>query len=452
MTEIAAVRDAARIDAPSTRAIPVAKALGVTFALGGFALLWVKQMWTAALGLELFAAAFWLWSRVADDAREQVQRWAWLRRPATAMWFATAAHGVANTLGASPHGVTGGSLGALGHLESLAVIWAALELLAALPVARPYADLPGPLLGVRPWLPAALPAAGFAILWRQREHWMHVATMREVAIVLLIVTAWLGALRAFGRRQWISGLRWLLVSDSALAGVLIALGVVDPASSLLLWASAIGGRAYLLAGELRGAAPRRGQFLSRLWRLAMAVASAALAFPVLIALGTGPGGRARPLYYLAVAVPVMFAAAITTRRHIEAPERRLMVRPRAIFTLGHAMAMLSVLSALLALALAWWRGFEASLASIVLAALPVAIGCGVAMPGRELPLRESARGSARWVFRSVVDLERWLVGAVIRLVQALSAPLRDLHTGDPQEYLLFVIGVAAIALTLPLLR
>lgn len=434
------------------RRVTIARALGAVLALGGFALLWVPRLWTAALGIEMFAAAFWVWSRVADDAREQVQRWAWLRRPATAMWLATAAHGVAGALGMSPHGVTGGSVGALGHLESFAVIWAALELLAALPVARPYADLPGPLLSVGPWLPAALPAAGFALLWRQREHWMHVATLREIATVLLIVTAWLGALRALSRRPWTSGLRWLLVSDSALAGVLIALGVVDVAASLLLWAAAIGGRAYLLAGELRGAAPRRGPFLARLWRLAMAVASAALAFPVLIALGLGPGGAARPLYYLAAAVPVTIGAAITIRRHIEAPERRLMTRRRASFTLGHAMAFLTLLSALAALALAWWRGFEASFVAIVIAALPVAIGAGVALPGRVLPLGEPARGGARWVFRFVVERERWLVGALFGLARTLSAPLRDLHTGDPQEYLLFVIGVAAIALTLPLLR
>lgn len=429
-----------------------ARIVGAALALGGFALLWWPELWTAALGIEMFAAAFWLWSRVAEDAREQVKRWSWLRRPATAMWLATGAHAVAEALGSSPHGVTGGSLGALGHLESAAVIWAALELLAAIPIARPYADLPGPLLHIRPWLPAALPAAGFALLWRQREHWMHVGAAREVAIVLLLVTAWLGALRAFGRRQWISGLRWLLVSDSALAGVLVALGVLDPAASLLLWASAIGGRAYLLAGELRGSAPRRGPFLSRLWRLAMGVASAALAFPVLIALGLGPGGRARPLYYLAAAVPVIIGAAITMRRHVEAPERRLMVRPRGIVTLGHSMAFLTLVIGPLALLLAWWRGFEASALAILLAALPVAIGSSVAMPGRVLPLHEPARGGARFVFRFVVDRERWLVGALLRIVRTLSAPLRDLHTGDPQEYLLFVIGVAALALILPLLR
>jgi hypothetical protein len=34
----------------------------------------------------------------------------------------------------------------------------------------------------------------------------------------------------------------------------------------------------------------------------------------------------------------------------------------------------------------------------------------------------------------------------------LAAPLRDLHTGDAQEYLLFLVGVAVLALLLPVLR
>ena len=34
----------------------------------------------------------------------------------------------------------------------------------------------------------------------------------------------------------------------------------------------------------------------------------------------------------------------------------------------------------------------------------------------------------------------------------LCAPLRDLHTGDAQEYLLFLVGLAVLALVLPLLR
>ena len=43
-------------------------------------------------------------------------------------------------------------------------------------------------------------------------------------------------------------------------------------------------------------------------------------------------------------------------------------------------------------------------------------------------------------------------GASPALLRALGAPLRDLHTGDAQEYLLFLVGVAVLALLLPLLR
>jgi hypothetical protein len=425
---------------------------GVALAFAGFALLWADPPFFAAIGLECVAAAFWLWARAADDAEGQLRRWSWLRRPATAMWIAVAAHAILPLLGENPFGVRAAAADALRLIESAGVVWAALELLAALPVARPFADVAGPLLAMRPWLPAALPAAGFALLWRQHEHWIHVAAARETAIALLLLTAWLGALRATSRRQWRSGLRWLLVSDSALAGVLVALGVVTPLASLLLWLAACGGRAYLLAGELRGASPRRGPLLSRLWRSAMAVASASLAFPVLIALGIGPGGQARALYYLAAAVPVALGAALTTRRHVEAPERRLVMRPHPPFTLGHGFAMATLLLGPLALLIAWWHGFEASLPALLLAVIPVALGAGVAMPGRDLPLRGPARGFARVSFRFVVGRERWLVGLVVRLARGLSAPLRDLHTGDPQEYLLFVIAVAVFALVIPLLR
>src|SRR2546426_12270526 len=46
----------------------------------------------AALGMELVAAGFWTWARAAEDAREQVPRWAWLRRPASALWIAVGIH------------------------------------------------------------------------------------------------------------------------------------------------------------------------------------------------------------------------------------------------------------------------------------------------------------------------------------------------------------------------
>ena len=82
-------------------------------------------------------------------------------------------------------------------VEAAAVVWAGLELLAALPLARAFSDLPGPFLGMRPWLPALLPAAGFAVLWRHSRHWIDVPEARSVAIVLLMITAVLAVLRAY---------------------------------------------------------------------------------------------------------------------------------------------------------------------------------------------------------------------------------------------------------------
>ena len=420
--------------------------------LAGFALLWGGQPWQAALGLELFAAAFWIWARASEDAPTQVTRWAWLRRPAGAMWLAAAVHATLPMLTHTAAAITSGLPGAMRLLEALAVVWAGLELLAALPIARPYADMAGPLVAMRQWLPVVLPAAGFAVLWRYAPHWMTVAFAREAAIALLILTATLGSIRAFGRRQWVSALRWLLVSDAALAGVLVALDCVPSLVSFLLWLGACGGRSYLLAGELRGAAPRRGQVLSRLWRVAMVTASVSLAWPILVTLPSAPGGRARPLYYLGALIPVVLGTAITLRRHVAAPERRLVMRPRPLLTVGHVVAFATLVTGPLALGLAWWRGFETSLPALIAGALPVMFGAAAAMPGRDLPLRPQARRAARNVFRFVVERERWLVGLIAGIARAVSAPLRDLHTGDAQEYLLFVMGVAVLTLLIPLLQ
>jgi hypothetical protein len=64
----------------------------------------------------------------------------------------------------------------------------------------------------------------------------------------------------------------------------------------------------------------------------------------------------------------------------------------------------------------------------------------------------TARDFALAVFRSVTLAERRVAGVLGRMLRALGAPLRDLHTGDAQEYLLFLVGVAVLALLLPLFR
>jgi hypothetical protein len=72
--------------------------------------------------------------------------------------------------------------------------------------------------------------------------------------------------------------------------------------------------------------------------------------------------------------------------------------------------------------------------------------------GATLPrLGRLARAAARTVFRLVIALEQRVVAIVFGFVRTLVSPLRDLHTGDAQEYLLFLVGLTVLALVLPLL-
>src|SRR5262245_32469964 len=214
---------------------------------------WPLRCMALALGLECLALAFWFWARASADATFQVRRWTWLRRPAQAMWLGAAALLVAPA--AAPRSAAAGFLP---ELAAIAVVWAGLELTAALPLARPFSDVSGPLLAARPWLPALLPTAGFIVMWQTAPLWTASDPVRRVTEALLLVTAVLATLRAFGRRQWATALRWLTVSESALGGVLIATRALGPTYTLLLWLGACGGRSFMLAGELRGAIPRRG--------------------------------------------------------------------------------------------------------------------------------------------------------------------------------------------------
>src|SRR5439155_20337020 len=144
----------------------------------GLTLVSLPRVVGAALGVEALAAAFWLWGRAASDATDQVPRWAWLRRPATALWLAAAAQATAAALGPEPPAAASGTVEMRRWIGALGTLWAGLELLAALPLARPYSDLPGPFLKMRPWLPVLLPAAGFLVLWRHAPAWTEVAAAR----------------------------------------------------------------------------------------------------------------------------------------------------------------------------------------------------------------------------------------------------------------------------------
>ncbi len=438
----------------------------------------------AALGAELVAAAFWLWSRLGDDRREQLARWGWLRRPATALWLAAAlslalpvprfrsfevppdATVVGPQLAPSPVAEARDPLAPLRAAQALAVLWAGLELLAALPLSRPYPDLTGPLPNAGAWLPAALPAAGFLVLWRQADVWTSAPWLREVAEVALLLAAALAVLRAYTRRSWTASLRWLAVFDSAIAGLVVATDAVPREVAFLLWFAAAGGRLLALAAEIRGAAGRRGPRLASLWRAAGWTAGAALAWPLLARVGFADG-RTYPIPFVLVGAPVYLAASLSLRRLVEVPERRALARPDPARVASVGAAIVTLALGPVALVLAWWIGWEISFPSGLVALMPMLLAL---VPRRPAPadadasahapavVRASiaagatARDFALRVFRSVTAAERGVAAVVGGLLRVLGAPLRDLHTGDAQEYLLFLVGVAVLALLLPLLR
>jgi hypothetical protein len=432
--------------------------VGGALVMAGLVLLaWPTELWLGALGVELFAAGFWWWARAADDAPRAVRQWGWLRRAAAAMWLAAAVHQVL------PAEIRTEVEGLWPVLQSIAVAWAGLELIGALPLARPFADLPGPGLSERAWVPVLLPAAGFLLLWRHAPSWTQVPVVRDGAIALLVITAALAVLRAFVRLRWTASLRWLAVADAALAAALVATAAVDSASCLVLWAGAAGSHAFLLATELRGALPRRGPIRSALWRVTAWVAVAALSWPMLVTVGFADGVARWP-WLIGAAIPVTMAAWITVARLHEAPERRALARPDPALTLSALLAPAALAAAPLALATLWWGGLQPPFHVAAIAAVPALLG-GIAGLGpqrvRQLSGATAARlaaagqrtrGVSGGLWRVVVRWERAAVGLVMQAVRGLLAPLRDLHTGDAQEYLLVVVGIAVLAAVMPLLR
>jgi len=435
-----------------------ARVIGTVLCAGGLALLAVPWRLAGAFGLELLATAFWVWARSAPDAEAQVPRWTWLRRPAAAMWLAAACGAVVEAAPLPGYGVAR----LLALAEASAVLWAGLELMAALPLERPYSDRAGPLLTVGPWLPVLLPAAGFLVLWRHADAWVPVGSIRAVVLALLAITHTLAVLRAFGRQRWVASLRWLAVADCALAAMLLARGAVPREITLVLWAGACGGRAALLAGELRGAAPRRRRSARLLWRLAGWAASTALAWPLLVNLAFGPGGRWIRVVAGLVAFGVAMAAWVAVRRFVEAPERRTLARRELVLPTNQVMALLTLLTSGTGAALTWWSGFQSPWPQPLFGLMPGAIGGGAAwlltrregglIGGTAHSVGAGARGAAHGLAQIVLSLERRLVGVFAGIGSALLAPARDLHTGTAQEYLLFLVALGLVGLVLPLLR
>ena len=255
---------------------------GVLYA-AGLALLTPRPLLAAALGLELLAAAFWLWARASADAREQVPRWAWLRRPATALWLAVAIHavlpadrGTAVARARDRHrrapALARGDRGGVGRSRAAGGAAAGA---ARSPICRGRCSWCA--RGCR----SLLPAAGFVILWRQSMHWTEVEPVRHAAVPLLLLTAVLAALRAFARRA--------VDREPALARRLrqrarrAARGVRRGAASgrrLLLWLGALRRPRDPARGRAaRRGDPRRGVVITRLWRAAAWTALAALSWP-----------------------------------------------------------------------------------------------------------------------------------------------------------------------------
>lgn len=450
----------------------------------GVGLLMLPGIAWAAIGVELVALAFWLWARALPDRAEQMARWAWLRRPAMALWlaaalflalpelrmvFAPVVGGAASgplsvpTFLPAPLPMTRDPMLLLRTLASLAVLWAGLELMAALPLSRPFPDLTGPARAVGPWLTALLPVTGFLVLWRQASLWTGAPLVREVATLALLFAALLAALRAYSRRSLTATLRWLVVYDSTLASMLVAREVVPGEIAALLWLGAAGGRLIALAAELRGKAVRRGPGLTRLWRVAGWCAGTALAWPLLCDAGFGDR-KFHFLEFIVLAAPVFLTSALWLKRVVEAPERRAMARPEDRAPLvSRAGAVATLIAGPASLAWAWWHGFEVSWPGALVALVPPALAWWPVRRIEVAPATEAAAAAAESAgpgprdfalstFRAVTVVERQLAAAIAGVARALGAPARDLHSGDAQEYLLFLVGVAVLALLLPLLR
>jgi len=416
----------------------------------GFALLLLPRLVAAALGIECLAAAFWLSARAAPDPAAPLHRWEWLRRPATALWVATLLQILERVVlrdGIATDGLPYLFVQTTGRL---AVCWAGLDLIGALPGARTFSDRSGPLPGGGFRMPALLPPAGALLFLRQSAAWSIDFRGIDVVQVVLVLAALIAVLRAFGRSSWRRCLRWLLVTECALAALLTSVAVLRPTVSLALWAGACGGLALWLIAEHRGAALRRTPELIQLWRIAGWSSTTALGWPLV--LGYIHGLQRRLVLAIAIAIVAALVAWIVVRRPRPAPERRGVGRAMPLLTFHRVAAVVTMLLGPMSLAAAWSMGFRAPLAESLLAFLPFVLGGALAaLPAVPLPSL-AVRGFAHTLFHVVARGERQLVIRTGRSGRMLASPLRDLHTGDAQEYLLFLVGMCVLMLLIPVLQ
>lgn len=415
-----------------------------------FMLLTLPRLLSAALGVECLAAAFWLSARAAENAGASLRRWEWLRRPATALWIAVALQWLERN--AIRDGIAAESLG-FGFeqtLGRLAVCWAGLDLIGALPGARTFSDRSGPLAGGGFRMPALLPPAGALLFLRQSATWSLEFRGVDAVQLVLVLAAAIAVLRAFGRRSWRRCLRWLLVTECAFAALLSGVAVVPQSVALALWAGACGGLALWLIAEHRGAALRRTPELIQLWRIAGWSSTSALGWPLL--LGTLHGLHRQWALAVPIAIVAALVAWIVVRRPQPAPERRGMSRPVPLLTFHRFAAGLTLLLGPVSLAAAWSLGFRAPLLEGLLALAPFVLGGALAI-GPALPLpRRVVGGFAYGLYHVVARVEHQVVARAGRVSRSLASPLRDLHAGDAQEYLLFLVGMCVLMLLIPVLQ
>jgi hypothetical protein len=432
---------------------------------GGMAGIWLPNLGLDAVALECVVTAFWLWSRRAEDAELHVRRWSWLRRPAAALWLAFALAAVsgggeaARVLRSDP--MEFGVREALQWGAALATWWCALELLSAPPFLRPYPDWIGPHARAGSWLPLVLPLCGLAAALRASRLWVGVPGLGPLLATLLLSGALLAVVRAFARPVWTGNLRWLACADASLAAALLALGRAPVAGVLLLLVAAFGTRALLLASEARGADMRRTRASRALWRFVSWLAGGGLAWAVGLELTDAGGGFAAVAMLVAPLVGAL-GAWITVRRLVAAPERRAHPRSAGVPIVQFALGLGLTWCALAGLVLV---GGRAIVAGGGWAAITLALLLGVAGAAPRLMHRiggpvVTAMGSvggrsrslARAAYHALVRLVAAAVGMVGALGRALLMPLRDLHTGEAQEYLLLLLAFTVVAMVLPLLR
>jgi hypothetical protein len=115
-------------------------------------------------------------------------------------------------------------------------------------------------------------------------------------------------------------------------------------------------------------------------------------------------------------------------------------------------ALLTLAIGPVALVLAWSSGYRAPLPWVAVALAPGVLSGLVALWSDIPAPRVAIRNFAHGLFHSVARSEHHLVARGGRLGSWLASPLRDLHTGDAQEYLLFLVGLSVLMLLLPILQ